>query len=264
MNKIFSFDRFWKYFKYDLVNAKSNFGLSMLILGFLPIMVYVVANLFSMVFTGSWIPNEAGTAFGGVAMGATFTISCIILGVKLYGNLTDKKAGSNWIMIPASTFEKFLSMFLIVFIIVPVCLAAMLLVSDLILSLLPGYTSVTSWINKGVSAMADNGLKVKYLPMIWLMWGQYALAFLLGAIIFKKAKVGKTILWMFIIGTVSGIVFTKILGLTDMAEHFMSSVSEASVSGIQSRVNWWLNISWFGWVAVLAAGIFWRLKTIKH
>ena len=264
MKKIFSFDRFFKYFKYDLVNAKSNFGLSMLILGFMPLMVYIIANLFSLVFSGEWVSGEAGTAMSAMAMGATFVISSIILGVKLYGSLTDKKAGSNWIMIPASTFEKFLSMFLIVFIIVPVCLAVMLVVSDLILSLVPGYTSVTSWINKGVSTMADNGLKVKYLPMLWLMWGQYALAFLLGAIIFKKAKVGKTILWMFIIGTVSGIVFTKILGVTDMAEHFMSSMSDASVSGIQSRVNWFLNISWFGWVAVLAAGIFWRLKTIKH
>lgn len=264
MNKIFSFDRFWKYFKYDLVNAKSNFGLSTLILGFLPLMVYIVSNLFSLVFTGRWLPVEGSQAFGGVAMGATFIISSIVLGVKLYGNLTDKKAGSSWIMIPASTFEKFLSMFLIVFIIVPVCLAALLVVSDLILSLLPGYTPVASWINKVVSSMADNGVTVKYLPMIWLMWGQYALAFLLGAIIFKRAKVAKTILWMFIISTVFGIVFTKILGMTDMAEYFMNGISEASISGVQSKINWWLNISWIGWVAVLAAGIFWRLKTIKH
>ena len=264
MDKIFSFDRFWKYFKYDLVNAKSNFGLSMLILGFLPIMAYIVANLFSLIFTGEWVAGDTGSAISGIAIGATFTISCIILGVKLYGSLTDKKAGSNWIMIPASTFEKFLSMFLIVFIIVPVCLAAMLVVSDLILSLLPGYTTITGLIGKGAAEMANNGFKVKYLPMIWLMWGQYALAFLLGAIIFKKAKVAKTILWMFIIGTVFGIIFTKLLGMTDIAEHFFSGISNASISGVQSRINWFLNISWFGWVAVLAAGIFWRLKTIKH
>ena len=264
MKKIFSFDRFSKYFKYDLVNAKSNFGLSMLILGFMPLMVYIIANLFSLVFSGEWVSGEAGTAMSAMAMGATFVISSIILGVKLYGSLTDKKAGSNWIMIPASTFEKFLSMFLIVFIIVPVCLAAMLVVSDLILSLLPGYTSVTNWINKGVSTMADNGVIVKCLPMIWLMWGQYALAFLLGAIVFKRAKVAKTILWMFIISTVFGIIFTKLLGVTDMAEHFLGSMRNLSVSGVQSKINWLLNISWFGWIVVLAAGIFWRLKTIKH
>ena len=105
---------------------------------------------------------------------------------------------------------------------------------------------------------------ITLLGMIWLMWGQYALAFLLGAIIFKRAKVAKTILWMFIISTVFGIVFTKILGMTDMAEYFMNGISEASISGVQSKINWWLNISWIGWVAVLAAGIFWRLKTIKH
>ena len=137
MNKIFSFDRFWKYFKYDLVNAKSNFGLSALILGFLPLMAFIIGNLLSIIFTGEWAGWSFGTGIGIMAMCASFAISAIIAGVKLYGHLTDRKAGSNWILIPASTFEKFLSMVLIVFLVVPVCLAAMLLASDFILRLFP-------------------------------------------------------------------------------------------------------------------------------
>ena len=263
MKKIFSFDRFFKYFKYDLVNAKSNFGLSALILGFLPLMTFIIGNLFSLIFTGKWA-GSAGTAFSGMAMGATFIISSIILGVKLYGSLTDKKAGSNWIMIPASTFEKFLSMFLIVFVVVPVCLAVLLFVSDLILRIFPGYNSISNVMSKGVSSLAESGLIVNVPAMVWFTWGQYALAFLLGAIIFKRAKVAKTILWMFIIGTVSGIVMTKTIGLTNLPEVFVKDMSNASISAVQSRINWFLNICWIGWIAILGGGIFWRLKTIKH
>ena len=264
MNKIFSFDRFAKYFKYDLVNAKSNFGLSTIILGFLPLMAYIVGNLFCLVFTGEWAIKEAGTAFSAVAVGASYVISSIILGLKLYGSLTDKKAGSNWIMIPASTFEKFLSMFLIVFVIAPVCIGALLVVSDLLLSLLPGYTSITEWAKTVVSGMAESGFKVNFHAMIWLMWGQYALAFLLGAIIFKKAKVAKTILWMFIISTFAGVFMTKLIGVTDLTENFIREASIVDMSNFQAKMNWFLNVSWIGWIVALAAGIFWRLKTIKH
>ena len=263
MKKIFSFDRFFKYFKYDLVNAKSNFGLSALILGFLPLMVFIIGNLFSLIFTGKWA-QPAGTAFSGMAMGVTFIISAMILGVKLYGSLTDKKAGSNWIMIPASTFEKFLSMFLIVFVIAPVCLAAMLLISDMILKIFPGYTSITSYFNKFAGTLAESGMKVNILAMIWHMWCQYAMAFLLGAIIFKKAKVAKTILWMFIISTVFSIVLTRIIGLTNLPEIFIKDMADVTVSTVQSKVNWFLNICWIGWAVILGGGIFWRLKTIKH
>ncbi len=264
MKKIFSFDRFLKYFKYDLVNAKSNFGLSLLILGFLPLMAFIVANLISIIFTGEWVENSIGTGISATSMSVAFIISSIILGLKLYGNLTDKKAGSNWIMIPASTFEKFLSMFLIVFIIVPACLAALLVISDLILSLLPGYTSVSSWFKTISSTLADNGFIVNYIPMMWLMWAQYALTFLLGAILFKRAKVGKTILWLFVISTFLGLVFSKIIGMTDMTQYFIRDATEMDMSNLQTRINWWLNISWIGWIVVLCGGIFWRLKTIKH
>lgn len=264
MKKIFSFDRFFKYFKYDLVNAKSNFLLPLLILGFLPVMTYIVSNLFSLVFTGSWVNGTFGTGISGLAFSATYIISSIILGIKLYGSLTDKKAGSNWIMIPASTFEKFLSMFLIVFVIAPVCLAVLLLASDLILSLIPGYTPVTSWIKEVVSTMAGSGFKVNYVAMIWLMWGQYALAFLLGAIVFKKAKVAKTILWMFIISTVMGVVMTRMVGVTNITESFIKDASQVDMSSFQAKLNWFLNVSWIGCIVALCAGIFWRLKTIKH
>ena len=264
MNKIFSFNRFWKYFKYDLVNAKSNFGLALLILGFLPLMTYIICNLLCLIFTGEWAGSAFGTGFSAMAMGVSFIISSIILGVKLYGSLTDKKAGSNWIMIPASTFEKFLSMFLIVFVVVPVCLAALLLLSDFILRIFPGYSSITNFISGGVNALATNGVKVNYVAMIWFMWGQYALAFLLGAIVFKKAKVGKTILWSFIIGTVAGLIMTKLIGTSNLPEIFIKDASQVDVATVQSRLNWFLNLTWIGWIVLLSGGIFWRLKTIKH
>ena len=263
MNKIFSFNRFWKYFKYDLVNAKSNFGLSLLILGFLPLMAFIIGNLLSMLFSGEWAPFP-GAGFSGFAMGVSFVISAIILGVKLYGSLTDKKAGSNWIMIPASTFEKFLSMILIVFVVVPVCLAALLLISDLILRIFPGYTPITSYIGDVANTLATNGVKVNYIAMMWCMWGQYALAFLLGAIVFKKAKVGKTILWAFIIGTVLGLIMTRFIGTSNLPEIFIKDASQVNIATVQSRLNWFLNITWIGWIVLLCGGIFWRLKTIKH
>ena len=51
MNNIFNIKRFCNYFLYDLRNAKNNYGLSLLILGVMPVVLYIIVQLFSLIFT---------------------------------------------------------------------------------------------------------------------------------------------------------------------------------------------------------------------
>ena len=55
--------------------------------------------------------------------------------VRSYGYLTEKKAGSNWLMVPASKAEKFVSMLLMVCIVIPLLFFVVYMVLDGFLSL---------------------------------------------------------------------------------------------------------------------------------
>ena len=48
MNNIFDIKRFGQYFLYDLRRAWNNYGLSLLLMGLIPIILYVVYQLISL------------------------------------------------------------------------------------------------------------------------------------------------------------------------------------------------------------------------
>ena len=49
MNNIFDIKRFCQYFLYDLRRAWNNYGLSLLLMGLIPIILYVVYQFISLV-----------------------------------------------------------------------------------------------------------------------------------------------------------------------------------------------------------------------
>ena len=269
MNKIFSLKRFGRYFTFDLKNAVNNFGLWLLIMCCLPVMLLIIKSLLSIVFGGGMaLPSLKESMF----LFALFFMM-IASPVKLYGGLTEKKYGSSWLLIPASRVEKFISMLLICLIVVPVAYLIVYLGVDGILSLLiKDYSPAIIGSDAMKTFMSFHIPEDIPFEMVGgsslYFFGSMAatiLVFLLGGLCFKKGKVGKTILALFIIMMVVWIITFIII--VKFPEHFESLMERADVMDperIASSISIWswiLNILFFGG---LGTAIYFRLKTLKH
>lgn len=271
MNKIFSLKRFGRYFTFDLKNAVNNFGLLLLIMCCLPVILLIGSVLLSIIFGGGVsIPSlpERISLFS-----IALLIMMIVSPVKLYGGLTEKKYGSSWLLIPASRVEKFISMLLICLIVVPVAYLIVYLGVDGILSLLiKDYSPAIIGSDAMKTFMSFHIPEDIPFEMVGgsslYFFGSMAatiLVFLLGGLCFKKGKVGKTILALFIIMMVVGIITFIIF--VKSPEHFESLMERADVMDperIASSISTWswiLNILFFGG---LGTAIYFRLKTLKH
>lgn len=266
MKKILEPARFWKYFVHDLRNAKNNFGLSLLIIGSMPLIMYLFCHLIQLVFTGNW--GFENPANGPIA----FTLACLVTILmapsKLYGRITDKRYGSAWLMLPASSFEKFLSMAVICLLLLPVCLLGLLFFTDWLPSLISNeYGPTVFYYATHINRIFENSgtnevLQINIIPIGFAWWSSRILIFLLGAIFFKRAKVGYTILAYMGLSTVfSSLVFLCInLFSFNPAELFRG----ASPEGIINWANTFAATTYTIFIGALLCLIYLRIKKISH
>lgn len=278
MNKYFDLKRFGRYFVYDLHNLRANYGLSMVLLACMPVVLYVVTVLFNVLTHGifgswgGWVSPSFGVRI------AVFFIALMVLTisfpVKQYGALTEKRYGSDWLMIPASRLEKFTSMLLLTLVVVPLVFLCMYNLTDWILSLCDptyGQAMVTLRMNEIMY-----GSSVVDMPVtlggggLWILWSMIAesmLIFLLGAVCFKRKKVPMTFLCLFAFS----MAMSAILSL--VVYHFSGSIETWAESIDPERLqnmNWHFRINFYLWMRMvvilggLGAAIWFRLKTLKH
>lgn len=271
MKDFFDIRRFGNYLLYDLRNARNYFWVSLIVLGLLPIIGFVFAQLLCHLFTGNWggenlvIANQISMA--GIAL-ITLYIS---FPVKVYGRITEKRFGSDWIMIPASGFEKWLSVIIVTCVALPLCFGVLFLGSDALLSaVIPEYGSSLlnrlSSFNEMITDSTDGILNMNIVPGLYLSWCESILAFTLGALVFKKAKGAKTILAIFAIGTLFSMVVVSLFGTTHVDMETLELIGDGTL-GVENVVKWFnLAIGCFYTVilAALAGGIYARIKTIKQ
>ena len=108
MDKYFDLKRFGQYLKYDLNNLRANYGLTLLILACFPVVLYVIYILINLIFNGllgGWADWHWSSPSMGFRIGMFF-VCLIVLVVSFpsqqYGKLTEKRYGSDWLLIPAS------------------------------------------------------------------------------------------------------------------------------------------------------------------
>ena len=266
MNNIFDITRFGKYFLYDLRNAKNNYGLSLLILGTLPISLFIVVQLFSLIFTQKFAEIGMGVKYAQFFI--AYTVAILGAGAKLYGNLTEKRAGSNFLMLPASSFEKWLSLGLMVCVVVPVVLLALQLCSDALMALFSpnhygGRMLELIPLQDMQDTLEEEGLSINFPALIWMEWCESVLTFTLGAVCFKKSKIAKTLLCLFGLSFVLSTIGMIIVGgnggmYINWFENFDSPIAAARA------INWVLNISFLIINGGLLGGIYYRIRTLKH
>ena len=91
MSNILDINRFWNFLLYDLRRARNNYGISMLLLGLTPVIVYMVVEFFSLIFGNgvAELPDELKFA----ALSVSAVVILLGFGSKVYGQLTEKRAG---------------------------------------------------------------------------------------------------------------------------------------------------------------------------
>lgn len=199
MNDTIERCNFCRYFAYDLRRAWYNCGLSAICVGALPLVLYLFCLLFNALGMIKSLPDSTVTAS---LIPVAYMIYILVFPAKLYGEITVRRAGSNFLMLPASPGCKFASMLLILLLVVPLSIAVLFSASDLMLSLIPSYGhsmfAKTSIINRTIDSVAvGNGQLISENLLVTTTLEQFfnfVLFFTLGAVIFKRKKTGKTIL----------------------------------------------------------------------
>jgi hypothetical protein len=276
MNNVFNIKRFWKYLCWDVRNAFNNFGLSLLICALLPAIAFVLTFLGTLVLDPASLPGVTKLIGDSTKVTMVFTailITGLVFPAKQYGSLTDRKAGSTWLMLPASTLEKFLSILLVTCVVVPLCLALMLYAFDAIMSLVPyyGQRACPLIIDTVKSAMdnlqaSDVSIDVNLPYIIYLGFCKFILVYTLGAVFFKKHKIAKTILVLiglsFVLTALLSVGFFH--GLSFNSYDVEAYFSSLDVDKLPVYFNIVLNAVNVLTFVLLDLGIYLRIKTLKH
>lgn len=274
MNNVFDINRFGKFVLYELKRAYSNSALSALICAGMPAIMFVFVQLFSLIFWGH-MNMQTGQLYGFIAGAASLAAVVIAMPAKLFGQITDKRFGSDWLMIPASTLEKSLGVILVSAVIFPLVVCALFLGIDFTMSLIFGKYYGTSLldgmgvISNMISESTKGGLDINLGGMSILSFSEDMLIFTLGALCFKTNKPAKTILTLILISSVFGLVVSACaLWFGDGIKEFFNNFSDRDPEYIIKHGTFYFNLVMNLWYFIVFGGlgtaIYYRIKTIKH
>lgn len=270
-NEVFNGQRFWSYFKYDFIQMWRNHVKASIGIGLSGLIVYVIVVAFNLIFQGTWSGASLGLRIGTFVLAGT---ALELYQTRTYGYLTDKRKGSAWLMNPASTFEKWLSMILMTIIVLPILFLGVYLIADLLVTAFDPTTghsilhSVGTGFRDLASQLSDVNLDYETNWNIWAFAPSFIcgfitnfLFFLLCGLIFKKNK----ILGGFVIIFLASSLFSVMLSVFGLPYHIQVELEDFAQA--EAYIRHVLNIT--TWVSAfiaagLAGGIYWRLKTLKH
>ena len=265
-NEVFNGQRFWNWLKYDMKQMWRNQMKAALGIGFSGLIFYALAIMFNLVANHVWQgPNGAGRAL-------VFVFALVALQLyqtKTYGFLTDKSKGSAWLMAPASTLEKWVSMMIMTLIVIPVLFFVVFLGTDWLITLVDHtggkslLFSLSGVLSEISNATRNSEVDFSMGTVVWFFLSSFCvnfLYFLLSGLVFKKHKILYAIAITFALSMVFSLIFGQALGAygNDAVELFTSGSETA-----QTTVYVYAAISTV--IALCLAGAnYYRLKTIKH
>jgi hypothetical protein len=278
MNKTFDIKRFGKYFAYDIKSIWKENSIFLLVWCLLPVFIYLVYMFFSFVGGGlqTFISGELSRppiALRGGLFATAAILFIMVFPSKAFGFITEKAKGSSWLMLPASRFEKYLSMMLISLVLVPLAFFLTYLLSDALVCLVDGKCGgsiFSSWsiINNIDPSEEDiklggNGL---WFIVSWVL--QTSSIFLLGALLFKKSKVLKTILSLFVISMLLSIIMVTVvkvfhIDFPDMGIRFVEWAKKHA-DNMDYWFNFWANVELAFIVIGCGLWSWFRVKKIQH
>mgnify|MGYP004507115483 CR=1 FL=1 len=275
---IFNFDRFSKLFVSDLKSCTSNFGLSFITLSaIIPLATYIICILFNLTFNdGTW--QAPGIIFRTFLFVFIMVCIFIFMPVKCYGRLTEKNYGSFYLLIPASTLEKFLSMIILCAVVSPLVACSIFFLVDSILCLVDSTCgeSVLYLISHAAEGIMDfiynldleeNSHLLKFAHIVsspWLYLDDIfgaSLPFLLGALIFKRNKTAKTILSLIGISIILSILSAPLTNNLFETSFENVDIFETDIFSNMPLID---TISDTIMNLLILTAIYFKLKSLKH
>lgn len=191
----FNTERFGKYLSFELKNTVSRQGLFVLLMGIVPVMLFIVSYLFSLTFSqektdGLWLDY---VFFRNIVATIASVLFFLIFPIARYGKLTDKREGVMPVLMPVSHTEKFCSAVLISMIIVPAAFILMYAGTDAILSAVfpfSGKPLVEYFCESGIFEDYDGNFSIN-ISFAFFLPPMVSMAGLAGALMFRKNQISK-------------------------------------------------------------------------
>lgn len=279
MNNTFSFNRFKNLLLKDGKMYVRNFGTSLIVWCSLNAIFWI----FNLLFGSETMPP---VRFG---MLCTWTaLAMLMVPSKVYGNANLSREGVGFAMMPASSLEKFVSMFLYCAIVTPIVVFFGGYLVDTLLSLFPFggfdkpirlYTlnEIVSRMmtdNEGVVQMGELSISATTLfpigvirTSLYMGIIQWAALFMLGNMLFKKHKAGKTFACYLGISYLFSMLFGLLVVSSDRIEQWLESLEDLPAEEV---VRLWHNATIWGMIisivitAVLLYFTYRKIKTQKY
>ena len=280
MNNTFAFNRFKNLLLKDGKMYIRNFGTGLIVFCCLNAIFWI----FNLLFGSETMPP---VRFGMLCVWTA--LAMMMVPEKVYGKANLSREGVSFAMLPASSLEKFVSMFIYCAIVTPIIVFFGGYLVDTLLSLFPFggfdkpirlYTlnEIVSRMmtdNEGVAQMGELNISVEKLFPIGVMrtslyFGiiQWAAIFMLGNMLFKKHKAGKTFACYLGIGYLLSTIF----GATMVANSKHLELWLESIEGYSAEemVRLWHNMTIWGMIiGIIITGVllyftYRKIKTQKY
>lgn len=245
----------------DLRRIAVNQWPSLAMTSMLGVMVYIVVFLWNGVFFQERGIMDIGTRTFFLAVASIVFV--LYMPTKSYGHITDRRKGGAYLLLPASAFEKWLSMILNCIIIIPAAFIIIYLGSDALLCLVDRNCGESIFSHAFLNPAVET-------PNVFNMFnGTFIyciLAFLLGATVFRKHKAAKTALCLILLAVAFLMIGESWLvsSITDTVEAIQDTGDTSIISEELSWVNTLKTVTEILLTAGLAAGLYFRVRTIKH
>lgn len=278
MNNTFSFNRFKNLLLKDGKMYIRNFGTSLIVWCCLNAIFWI----FNLLFGSETMPP---VRFG---MLCTWTaLAMMMVPSKVYGNANLSREGVGFAMMPASSLEKFVSMFLYCAVVTPIIVFFGGYLVDAFLSIFPfggfekpirlySMNEIIQMFNdtEGTVRAGEMDLPIEQVFPIGVMRTslyagiiQWSAIFMLGNMLFKKHKAGKTIACYlgisYLISMIMGLVFFN----REIIEKWIAKFDGMST---EQLIHWFQNATTWGMVvgiiitAVLLYFTYRKIKTQKY
>ncbi len=201
MNKIFDFNRFGKVFVHDFHTAYAQFGTGILILMLVPQARWLFELTMGFSLWSDCVSVSAESRYVFISLATAW--ATVLAPSRIYKNANLAGKGNYFAMLPASLPEKYISMLIYSFVLVPLTVFVGAIVGDVVLTLLPfGPYKQFIWHGWSVWPMgmgSFTAVNTEFSVEAWIIMFLSSLLptsiFLFTNTLFKKNKVTKTILW---------------------------------------------------------------------
>jgi len=205
MNNSFSFKRFNQMLAFDWKRFIRNFGITLLVWISIPVMFWVT----SLVFGFELEPY--------VRIGIIFILIAITVmsaPSRIYGKVNLSREGVGFAMLPATSLEKFVSMFLYCSLVTPFFTLVGAWLVDCFMALLPfgGFKEFIPLMEL-VKEASFGDLVLAFIVLVTTTWAESSI-FMFGNMLFQRRKGGKTFGWILLITFTLVMIFELTNGWT--------------------------------------------------